>query len=195
VQFKDGAINLGAALTCAVVGNTCKALFSISTLTTGTHAISAVDSGDANLIAGSGVISGGESVTNLPTLQLILEEFSSHPNLAASLDSLLLLRDPFPIKSLGTWYFFGPDQNTRVMLFVASLQLKSGESSSSVVVHLIDSNNQSYDVPAEDVRAEPITGFAQVTFRLPDTLFPGDCAVQVKAHSQVSNSAIIRIAP
>ncbi|HZJ45086.1 MAG TPA: Ig-like domain repeat protein [Pyrinomonadaceae bacterium] len=195
VQFKDGAINLGAALTCAVVGNTCKAQFSISTLTAGTHAISAVYSGDANFTGGTSVLSGGQVVTNLPTLQLILEEFSSYPNLAASLDSLLLLRDPFPIKSLGTWYFFGPDQNTRVMVFVASLQLNSGESSSVVVVHLIDSNNQSYDVPAEDVRTEPITGFAQVTFRLPDTLFPGDCAVQVKAHSQVSNSAIIRIAP
>ena len=61
--------------------------------------------------------------------------------------------------------------------------------------NLIDSNNQSYDVPAEDVRAERVTGFTQVTFRLPDTLFAGDCTVQVKAHGQVSNSAIIRVGP
>ena len=195
VQFKDGAVNLSAPLNCAVTGNTCTAQFSTSSLTTGTHTISAVYSGDTNFTGGSSVLSGGQVVTNLPTLQLILEELGSHPNLAASLDSLLLLRDPFPIKSLGTWYGFGPDHNTRVMVFVASLQLNSGESSSAVVVHLIDSINQSYDVPAEDVRNEPITGFAQVTFRLPDTLFPGDCTVQVKAHGQVSNSAIIRIAP
>jgi hypothetical protein len=195
VQFKDGAVNLNVPLNCTVVGNTCTAQFSTSALTTGTHAISAVYSGDTNFTGGSGVLSGGQVVTNLPTLQLILEELGSHPNLAASLDSLLLLRDPFPIESLGTWYGFGPDHNTRVMVFVASLQLNSGESSSAVVVHLIDSNNQSYDVPAEDVRTEPITGFAQVTFRLPDTLFPGDCTVQVKAHGQVSNFAIIRIAP
>jgi hypothetical protein len=73
--------------------------------------------------------------------------------------------------------------------------IEPGESSSAVVVNLIDSNNQSYDVPAEDVRPERVTGFAQVTFRLPDTLFFGDCTVQVKAHGQVSNSGIIRIGP
>jgi len=195
VQFKDGGINIGAPLNCVVVGNTCKAQLSTSTLTTGAHPISAVYSGDANFTGGPGVLSGGQVVTNLPTLQLILEEFSSHPNLAASLDSLLSLRDTFPIQSLATWFFPGSDHNTRVIVYVASLQLNSGESSSAVVVHLIDSNNQTYDVPAEDVRTEPITGFAQVTFRLPDTLSPGDCAVQVKAHGQVSNSAIIRIAP
>ncbi|HEV8369321.1 MAG TPA: Ig-like domain repeat protein [Pyrinomonadaceae bacterium] len=196
VQFKDGANNLGAAINCvAGMGNTCTAQFSTSTLTTGTHTISAVYNGDTNFIGGAGVLTGGQVVTNQPTLRLILEEFGPNPNHAASLDSLLLLRDPFPINSLGTWYNFGPDHNTRVMVFVENLQLNPGESSSAVVVHLIDSNNQSYDVPAEDVRPERITGFAQVTFRLPDTLFSGDCTVQVKAHGQVSNSALIRVGP
>jgi hypothetical protein len=195
VQFIDGGINIGAPLNCVVVGNTCKAQLSTSTLTTGAHAISAAYSGDANFTGGSGILLGGQVVTNLPTLQLILEEFSSHPNLAASLDSVLFLRDPFPIQNFATWFFPGSDHNTRVIVYVASLQLNQGESSSAVVVHLIDSNNQSYDVPAEHVRTEPITGFAEVTFRLPDTLSPGDCTVEVKAHGQVSNSAVIRIAP
>jgi hypothetical protein len=196
VQFKDGTNNLGAALNCvAATGNTCTAQFSSTTLTTGTHAISAVYSGDTNFSGGTGLLTGGQVVTDKSTLILILDELGPNPNQAAALDSLLLLRDPFPIDRLGTWYNFGPDLNTRVLLFVANLQLNQGESSSAVVVNLIDSNNQSYDVPAEDVRPERVTGFAQVTFRLPDTLFSGDCTVQVKAHGQVSNSGIIRVGP
>ncbi len=81
------------------------------------------------------------------------------------------------------------------MVFVANLQLGSGETAAAVMVNLIDSNNQSIDVPAEDVRLNPITGFAQVTFRLPDPLSAGACAVKVKAHGHVSNSAIIQIGP
>jgi hypothetical protein len=34
--------------------------------------------------------------------------------------------------------------------------------------------------------------FAQVTFRLPDTLFTRVCTVKVKAHGHVSNSAIMQ---
>jgi hypothetical protein len=81
------------------------------------------------------------------------------------------------------------------MVFVANLQLNPGETSSAVVVNLIDSSNQSYDVPAEDVRLNPVTGFAQVTFRLPDTLFVGGCTVKVSARGHASNSASIRIGP
>ena len=194
VQFKDGATNIGSPVNCSVVTNTCSAQFSTNTLTTGTHAISAVYSGDTNFSSSVGLLSVDQVITNLPTLQLIVEEFGPYPNLAASLDSLLFLRDPFPVQSLGPWYGF-PDQNTRVMIFVANLQLNQGESSSVVVVQLTGSNNQVFDVPAEDVRPEPITGFAQITFRLPDALAAGDCSVLVKAHGQFSNSAIIRIAP
>jgi hypothetical protein len=81
------------------------------------------------------------------------------------------------------------------MVFVANLHLNPEETSSAVVVNLIDSINQSYDVPAEDVRLNLVTGYAQVTFRLPDTLFVGACTITVKAHGQVTNSAFIRIGP
>jgi hypothetical protein len=37
------------------------------------------------------------------------------------------------------------------MVFVANLQLNPGETGSAVVVNLIDSNNQSYNVLATDV--------------------------------------------
>jgi len=126
--------------------------------------------------------------------QLILDESGPDPNQVAALDSLLCLRDPFPVQSVAGWLNLGSDRNTRVIIFVANLRLNPGETSASVVVNLIGSN-QSYDVPAEDVRLAPNSDFAQVTFRLPDTLAPGACTVTVKAHSQISNSAIIRIGP
>ena len=196
VQFTDGINNLGSAVNCvAVGGNTCTAQVSTSTLTTGTHAISASYSGDTNFVGSSGSLAGGQVVTSQPALLLIMDEAGPDPNQAAALDSLLLLRDPFPVHSIAAWWTFGPDRNTRVMVFVENLQLNPGETASAVSVNLIDSVNQSYDVPAEDVRLNPITGFAQVTFRLPDTLFVGGCTVKVSAHGHVSNSASIRIGP
>jgi hypothetical protein len=196
VQFKDGADNLGSPVNCVSGGgNTCTAQVSTSTLTTGTHTISASYSGDTNFVGSAGLLSGGQVVTSQPALLLILDESDPAPNQAAALDSLLLLRDPFPVQSIASWWTFGPDRNTRVMVFVANLQLNPGEDSSAVVVNLIDSANHSYDVPAEDVRINLVTGFAQVTFRLPDTLFVGACAVTVKAHGHVSNSAFISIGP
>jgi uncharacterized repeat protein (TIGR01451 family) len=198
VQFKDGASNLGSAVNCvAGGGNTCTAQVSSSTLTTGTHTITAIYSGDTNFTGSTGTLSGGQVVTNQLALLLILDESGPDPNQAAALESILLLRDPFHVQSVINWWNFGsgPDQNTRVMVFVANLQLNPGDTPSVVVVNLIDGNNQSFDVPAEDVRLNSITGFAQVTFRLPDTLFPGTCTLTVKAHGHVTNSGTIRIAP
>ncbi|PWT87230.1 MAG: hypothetical protein C5B55_15125, partial [Blastocatellia bacterium] len=196
VQFKDGVNSLGSAVNCvAGIGNSCSAQFSASTLTTGTHTISAIYSGDSNFIGGSGLLAGGQIVTNQPTLILIQEEFGPNPNEATALDSILHIRDPFPIQSLASWFHFGPDHNTRVVLFVANLTLDPGDTSSAVVINLVDSHSQIFDVPAEDVRTEPVTGFTQATFRLPDTLFSGDCQIQVKWHGHTSNTAIIRIAP
>jgi hypothetical protein len=127
--------------------------------------------------------------------QLILDESGPGSNQASALDSILLLRDPFRVLSVAEWFNPGPDRNTRVIIFVANLRLNQGETSSSVVLNLIGSNNQSYDVAAEDMRLVPNSDFAQVTFRLPDNLSAGACTVKVKAHGQFSNSAIIRIGP
>jgi hypothetical protein len=80
-----------------------------------------------------------------------------------------------------------------LVIFVANLQLAQGEPSSAVVVNLVDANNQSYDIAAEDVRPVPNFDFAQVIFRLPDNLPAGTCTIKVKAHGQVSNAGTIRI--
>jgi hypothetical protein len=153
VQFMDGANPLGSAFTCvAGSANSCVAQVSTSTLITGTHAISADYSGDNDFATSLGLLAGGQVVTNQPALLLILEESGPDPNLVAALESVILLRDPFPVSRFETWFNFGVDTNTRVMVFVANLQLNQGEASSAVLVKLTDSINQSFDVPAEDVR-------------------------------------------
>jgi hypothetical protein len=78
-------------------------------------------------------------------------------------------------------------------VFVRNLQLAQGEPPSSVIVNLIDANNQIHDVPAESVRLVPDTDFVQVVFRLPDTLAAGMCNVTIKAHGQTSNAGTLRI--
>ena len=58
-------------------------------------------------------------------------------------------------------------------------------------IYLVDSNNQSFDIPAQDVRFAP--NFVQVTFRLPDNIAVGACVVKIKGHNKVSNVGTIRI--
>lgn len=125
--------------------------------------------------------------------QLILETSGPVTGAAAALDSLLFLRDPFPIVNPANLLNPGVDRNTRVVVFVMNLQLAQGETASSVVVNLTGSNNQSFDVPAEDVRLIPNLEFTQVIFRLPDNLSAGTCTIRIKAHGQISNAGTIRI--
>jgi hypothetical protein len=121
--------------------------------------------------------------------QLRLEQNGPNANQAAALDALLLARDPFPVHSPAGWWNLGADQNTRVMVFAASLP------PGSVIVNLMDANSQSFDVNAQDVRAVANSDFSQITFRLPDNLALGTCTVTVKVGSSVSNAGTIRIGP
>jgi hypothetical protein len=130
-------------------------------------------------------------VTTSP-LYLLLDESGPGANQAAALDSQLM-RDPFAVVNAADLLNLGPDKNSRVMIFVAELQLAPGEPSAAVVINLTDGNNQSFDVAAEVVQPLPLFNFTQVVFRLPDNLAPGTCVLKVKAHGRVSNSATIRI--
>jgi hypothetical protein len=126
-------------------------------------------------------------------IQLILDESGPDLNQAVALDSLLSLRDPFPIVNITNVLDQGADKNTRLIIFVTNLQLTQGETSSAVAVNLTDSKGQSQDVAAEDVRPVPNFDFAQVIFRLPDNLADGRCTIRVKAHGLVSNPRTVRI--
>ncbi len=122
-------------------------------------------------------------------LQLILDESGQ----VAALDSVLLVRDPFPVVNRSNLLNSGGDRNTRVAIFVSNFALAPGELPSSVVINLIGSNTQSYDIPAEDVR--PLFGFpfTRITFRLPDSLTAGTCTLAVKAHGVTSNLGAMTI--
>jgi hypothetical protein len=155
---------------------------------------------------GSGLNSPGRAVITIidndttdpggptPTpLQLLLEQPGASPNQAAALDSVLLTRDPFSVVNPANVVSPAGDRNTRVILFVINLQLAQGETASTVVVTLVDANNHSYEVPAEQVLALTNFPFTEVIFRLPDTLPVGTCTVSVKAHGQSSTVGTIRI--
>jgi len=122
-------------------------------------------------------------------LQLVLDDTGQ----MAAVDSMLLVRDPFPIINSANHLNRGVDRNTRVTIFVSNLALAPGEPPSSVVLNLIGSNNQTYDIPAEDVRPVPNLGFTQIIFRLPDNLVAGTCILAVKAHGLTSNFGAMRI--
>jgi len=126
-------------------------------------------------------------------IQLILEQSGPGSNQAAALDSILFLRDPFLVINPSNLYNSTSDRNTRVLVFAGNLQLAQGETSSAVVVNIIDGNNQSFDVAAEDVEQVPGFNFTQVIFRLPNSLAAGTCTIQLRAHGQVSNQGTIRI--
>ena len=104
------------------------------------------------------------------------------------------MRDLFPVvNSMNNLFNAGFDPNTRVVIFVGNLELLPGEQASAVTVNLVDSNGQSQNLPAEDVRPLATLGFAQITFRLPGNLSPGISTIKVLAHSQTSNTGTIRI--
>ncbi|HET9713041.1 MAG TPA: LamG-like jellyroll fold domain-containing protein, partial [Pyrinomonadaceae bacterium] len=128
-------------------------------------------------------------------LKLLLEEAGPTSNQVVALDSVLFLRDPFPVVNPANFFNFGNDRNTRLLIFVANLQLAPGESPTAVVVNLVDSNNQTYDIAADNVWTGANSDFSQVTFRLPDGLPPGTGTITVKLHGLLSNAGTIRIKP
>jgi hypothetical protein len=133
---------------------------------------------------------GGQT---LPPSQLVLDESGPGAQQAVALEATHLFRDPFPVLNPGNLLNQGPDKNTRVALFITNLQLVQGEAPSSVIVNLTSSSNESYNLPAEDVRPVNSSNFTQVIFRLPDTLVPGVCAVKVRSRGHESNAGTIRI--
>jgi hypothetical protein len=126
---------------------------------------------------------------------LMLEESGPAAQQAAAFDGLLFTRDPFRVQSTANWPTLPPGQNTRLLIFAQNLRLNQGETAADVIVNLVDGNNQSFDVPAVDVRAVPNTDLMQILFRLPDALASGTCKVTIKVHGQTSNMGTIRITP
>src|SRR6185503_18941796 len=105
---------------------------------------------------------------------LLLEDLGPSPTQVAALDALTLLRDPFPVISTVDLYNSGTDKNTRVLVFVTNVQLPQN----GIVVILVGTNGQTYEITPENVQAVPLFDFVQIKFRLPDTLVPGVCNIK-----------------
>jgi len=129
------------------------------------------------------------SVTG-PAPQIVLEQSGPVSDQAAIFDSILHLRDPFLLVNTADLFLPAADQNTRVVIFAQNLP---GSSASGVIINLVDSSNQSYEIAPIDVHDFTEFPFSQITFRLPSGLSSGTCKVRVLSRSLVSNTATFRM--
>ena len=143
---------------------------------------------DANNLALSGLGFGPSN--NSVHFQILLDQSGPAGDQAAAVDSILLIRDPFPVVNSANLINPVPDPNTRLVIFVINMPIVPA---SSVVVNLIDTNNQSYNITPQDVRVIPNSEFVQITFRLPNNLTVGACKIKVIAQGQTTNTATFRI--
>lgn len=127
------------------------------------------------------------------SIQIMLDQSGPAADQAAAVDSILFLRDPFLVNNPTNLFYTLGDRNTRVLIFVSAFQFPAGAPASSITVNLVDSNNQSYNITAQDYRAVPGQSLTQITFRLPDNLPAGTCKVKVITSFQGSNTVTLRI--
>jgi len=127
---------------------------------------------------------------NSVQFQILLDQSGPAGDQAAALDSILLIRDPFRVVNSANLINPVSDPNTRLVIFVINMPIVPA---SSVVVNLIDSNNQSANITPQDVRVIPNSEFVQITFRLPNNLPVGTCKIKVIAQGQTTNTATFRI--
>lgn len=120
---------------------------------------------------------------------LLIEENS---NRAVALDSVTMLRDPFPVT---TMFNFSTDRRTRVILFATNLELLPEEDSSVVTVLAEDSQHRIHLLTVEHILRVPnLNGVAQVTVKLPDEMAgAGDVLVGISLRGAASNRAVISI--
>lgn len=138
----------------------------------------------------SGGATGPYSLTLLTSAppMLFTEENSAR---AIALESVSLLRDPFPLTST---FNFGADRGTRVVLFATNLGLLPGENQSAVTVVAEDNKMNSYPLTVEFVGEVPnFEWLTQVVVKLPGELPPGDLQVSIRVRGVSSNKAIITI--
>ncbi len=194
-QFFDGGFDsLASAVVLQPDGNIVAVGYAF--FTTGNHMALARYIGDAALPTPTPTPVPSPTPTPNPSptppLWLFLAESPLVPNQVAAIEAPLFVPDPFQVLNQTNPLRLAIDPNTRVIVFVQSLQLLSGEAPSSVIIRLAN-GTQTHEISAEDVRLVSNADFAQVTFRLPDQLGADDWTITVKAHGQETNSAVIRI--
>jgi hypothetical protein len=145
--------------------------------------------------AGSVTLNWSEAgCTAPPPITLTFDQTGPAADQASALDSILMVRDPFLVINPGNVINPNADRNTRIIVFVADLQLQAG-APALVTINLVDGNNQTFNIAALDYRAVPNQALTQITFRLPDNLAAGTCTIKVGTPNQISNAATFRIQP
>jgi len=140
---------------------------------------------------GAGALEGSPFVSTISILDndkpLILTEETN--GRAAALDSVLMLREPFPLSNSLN---LSGDQHTRIMFFATGIELTPGE---TIVVQAQDSQNRIYPLVVEDVRKVPnLDWLSQIVVRLPDSIdTEGDFQLSITFRGTVGNKALINI--
>lgn len=140
---------------------------------------------------------GKGTILNDDEIRLILEESGPAADQVAAFDSVLFLRDPFPLINPASSLMNPFNLNTGVFVFAENLSLAFFEPPSIVDVILVDSSNHTFNLLAEQVNTVSISGLnlTQVNFRLPTGISPGTCVIKLALHNHVSNPGTFRIAP
>ena len=117
---------------------------------------------------------------------ILLDETSGR---AAALESVWMMRDPFPLENLLNT---SADQHTRIMLFATGIELTAGE---TILVQAQDSQNRVYPLVVEDVRKVPnLDWLSQIVVRLPDSIdIEGDFQISITFRGVTGNKAVISI--
>jgi uncharacterized protein (TIGR03437 family) len=125
--------------------------------------------------------------TAAPTL--LTEE---NTNRAIALDSVTIVRDPFPLTTL---HNFSLDQRTRIVLFAVGLELMPGEDVSALTAQAEDAGHRIYPLEVEHVAKVPgFNWLTQVNIRLPGNfLNAGDLLVSVTLRGAASNRVVVGI--
>jgi probable HAF family extracellular repeat protein len=139
-----------------------------------------------------GSLSNSHAFLLTPTVPLLVTEPNS--NKAIALDSVTLVRDPFPVVTTNN---FSQDQRTRILLFARDVVLAPGETASVLTVQAEDAQHGIHSLPVEFVGAVPQFGTpTQIVVRLPDELSAGgDFQVSIALRGVTSNKGVVSIKP
>ena len=139
---------------------------------------------------GNGFVSRVQFTAPSTPAPVIVTETNS--DLAIALDSVTMMRDPFP---LTTPFNFSANGRTRLMLFVMNLDLLAGENSLAVTARAEDASLNVFPLTVEFVGKVPsFDWLTQVVVRLPDnTPSAQPIFVSVSLRGQTSNKARVRM--
>jgi glucose/arabinose dehydrogenase len=138
--------------------------------------------------AGSATSNEATLTVTAPTPVVFTEE---NTDIAISLDSVLMIRDPFLFTN--PWNF-SSDNRTRLSLFVERLELTPSENASAVTARAEDAQMNVFPLTVEHVSIVIGFPFSQVVVRLPDNLPTGQTLfISVTLRGQTSNKARVRM--